>query len=489
MNLHAQNWLNCLHEDAESFSAMADDCAEVQNSVLKRILRQNEKTVYGRKYGFERIGNYKEFTRTVPTITYEDLTQYIGQIKNGHKKVLSIEDVIRFEKTSGSSGTNKYIPYTKALISDFQKGVAPWMYSIADHKKAAFKKKFYLALSPKMMSPESWSSPVKLGSGDDLAYFEADTAAALYPCVVIPDTSGTQSDKEFYMTSISSLMKEKLSLISCWSPTYLLQIDTLMRRENEYFGLDEKFVWKDIWPDLSLVSCWTGASSAMFIEELQERLGESVEIQGKGLMSTECICSIPFKPELDPVLTYTSHFYEFEDDLGTVSLAHELKVGEQYSIIVTTSGGLYRYKTGDSVRVTGFYKSIPAFKFLGRQGRISDLVGEKLSEAQVSEAIHDLGLPPSVLIAEKDHYQLVSEQNIRTELIDKMDELLKQNCYYDQARKLSQLKSISFKSISKNEMIKIQQVLSGGKTPAATQKFHSLILFSEWQRILSTEVL
>lgn len=56
--------------------------------------------------------------------------------------------------------------------------------------------------------------------------------------------------------------------------------------------------------------------------------------------------------------------------------AHELRTGESYTVIVTTGGGLWRYRLGDLVEVDGFFGA-----------SVSDLCGEKLAETFATHAI------------------------------------------------------------------------------------------------------
>jgi hypothetical protein len=55
--------------------------------------------------------------------------------------------------------------------------------------------------------------------------------------------------------------------------------------------------------------------------------------------------------------------------------------------VLTTGGGLYRYRLGDVVEVVGFHRRCPMLRFLGRSGAVSDLVGEKLDESFVAAAL------------------------------------------------------------------------------------------------------
>jgi hypothetical protein len=81
-----------------------------------------------------------------------------------------------------------------------------------------------------------------------------------------------------------------------------------------------------------------------------------------------------------------SHFFEFLEE-GRARLAHELEEGGLYSVVVTTGGGLYRYRLEDRVQVDGFVGRTPSLRFLGKEGHVSDLVGEKLREDFVAGAL------------------------------------------------------------------------------------------------------
>jgi len=91
-------------------------------------------------------------------------------------------------------------------------------------------------------------------------------------------------------------------------------------------------------------------------------------------------------------LAYTSHFYEFiaEDDVeqaqAPTHFAWQLEQGKRYELVVTTGGGLYRYRTGDCVQVNKYLDSVPVIEFLYRFGKTSSITGEKLTEQHVLQA-------------------------------------------------------------------------------------------------------
>ena len=144
-----------------------------------------------------------------------------------------------------------------------------------------------------------------------------------------------------------------------------------------------------------------------------------------GLLASEGRMSIPLEDGTPcGVLDVTSNFYEFipvseyESAQPTVLLPHDLEVGQDYYILLTTSAGFYRYDIADVVRVHGFYGQAPVIEFLNKGAHISSLTGEKLSESQVVLAVERactcLGIEPGLFVlapqwVEPPHYRLYME--------------------------------------------------------------------------------
>ena len=119
---------------------------------------------------------------------------------------------------------------------------------------------------------------------------------------------------------------------------------------------------------------------------------------------------------------------------GRFTAIADLKSGGIYEVLFTTSGGLFRYRSGDRVQVTGMKSDGPRLRFVGRDGSVSDLAGEKLHEDQVVEALAGRGF--LVADPERPGYDLW--------LVDvspaaEIEGLLRRNPYFDQALALRQL--------------------------------------------------
>jgi hypothetical protein len=104
------------------------------------------------------------------------------------------------------------------------------------------------------------------------------------------------------------------------------------------------------------------------------------------------------------VLAIGTNFYEFvpKDDMALREkrflLADEVKAGEQYFLIVTTPGGLYRYNIDDIIKVNGFFNRTPVIEFVQKGLNVVSVMGEKVYEAHVSEAIDKAAGKSAVLI-------------------------------------------------------------------------------------------
>jgi len=161
-------------------------------------------------------------------------------------------------------------------------------------------------------------------------------------------------------------------------------------------------------------------------------------------------------------------------------LAHELITGKTYRVIVTTGGGLYRYALGDLVRVTGFIQDAPCLRFIGREGNVSDLFGEKLQGAFVEGVIRRalahqninprfFLLAPVVGAMPKPAYTLFLEADTISDaaiLQRNLEEGFGKNFHYKHCRRLGQLSGARIFQINRgslsSETVFQQEMLSRG---------------------------
>lgn len=391
------------------------------------LIHRYQDTAFGRAHGFGTIRTEAHFRERVPARSYEEYRSWIARVADGEKNILPCEEVIAFERTSGTSSGAKLIPVTEGLREDFAYGMAAWLGGWRESCPAVFGGRAYWAISPPGLARGETAGGLTIGLEGDGAYFPDAIGARLADWLVLPQLSGGASEV-FEETAEELLRTPDLSLVSVWSPTFFLCIDTEVARRRP------GKTWREIWPQLALVSCWADASSAKWIPQLKERLG-GVPIEPKGLLATEGVTSIPCGYAR---LAHECHYHEFLDEDGKHLAREKLRIGTVCEVLLSTSGGLMRYRCGDLVRITGFTGAgIPEMKFLGRKGIVSDLVGEKLSEEAVAAAFSDVG-GCGFLAADPDvpRYEVwIDDVGKASQVVSKLLE----NPYFGQAIALGQL--------------------------------------------------
>lgn len=429
--------------ESKAFYRAIQDVKRTQEEKLLNIIRNNEATFFGRRFNFRSIRSSDEFRLAVPITTYEDYEDYLTQIAEGEENVLTRDRVLMLEPTSGSTSATKFIPYTDSLNREFQQGIFPWLYDILTNRPDVANGSFYWSITPVTHKQERTVGGVLIGFGDDSSYFTEQQQRLIVGLSAVPfDIAKIQDIDEFRRQTLSYLVQNKdLSFVSVWNPTFL----SLLLRPVDRPDL--------LWPKLSLISTWADGNAAFYINELK-RLFPNTEIQGKGLISTEGFVSFPLVDHVGSALSVNSHFFEFREieNKNNVRLAHELEKGKEYEVLLTTSGGFYRYNLEDVVEVVGFKEECPFIRFKGRSNKVSDLFGEKLNEYHVSravgEAIGRTGLNPSFFmvaperIGDAPSYVLFiesAEQFNANEVVEDLDSRLQENYHYKYCRKLGQL--------------------------------------------------
>jgi hypothetical protein len=183
-----------------------------------------------------------------------------------------------------------------------------------------------------------------------------------------------------------------------------------------------------------------------------------------------------------------SGFFEFLDERGHSQLYNELKEDKVYEVVMTTAGGLYRYRAGDSVRCHGYVGDLPILRFAGRCGIFSDFVGEKLSDAFVSECMERAGLSGILIpIAEpkigaagcRPYYLLLIEEPGGDDL-HRLEEELCRNPQYAYAIKMRQLRPLRAKHVPGLAKRYMEYAVSRGRR-LGDIKIPALCTDAEWK--------
>lgn len=491
---------------------------EVQEEILYGYLHRNAGTDFGKEHGFRDIGGIADYRKQVPVRSYQDFLPYIQQIQQGRQNVLTAEHVLMFHPTGGTSGT-KLISYTRSLKQEFQRALAPWLVDVFRHFPQILSGRSYWTITPPGQKQQSQEYATQSGFEEDSSYFGWKGWFLQHLFAVPAGVTRLESIEDFrFLTLFFLLQAGDLRWMSLWSPTFLLVLleeldekaelllaslhDGLPRlsgpaaarrfsvkahpqraRELEtIFALPPQERYQRIWPNLSFISLWKDAYARHPARTLK-RFFPDVYFQGKGLLATEGVMTIPLYEARQQgrsgcVPAFTSHFLEFlsEDDRQPYCF-WELQEGRTYSIVLTTGGGFYRYEIGDLLRVEGFWKGLPLLRFLGRKGRSFDFAGEKLTEQFVNDclekALADCPIHYAFLLIAPEEsedvrgYMLFLESHEPpleiSQFTNMLEYLLRRNFHYRLAVELKQICSLQFFPVRQGQQTFLQRSLEAGQ--------------------------
>lgn len=432
-----------------------------QPRLLQNILSANRHTRFGEQHRFARISRVEDFRRAVPVRRDVEYAAWFERVAAGESSVLTADAPVAFEATSGTGYQGgKLIPYTATSLAAFRAGVLPWLAYLLERYPRIAKGVAYVAASPVTRQSRAPVAGIPVGLHSDAAYLGAELAPALAQVITQPPPF--EDLARWRVGTLAHLAAcRDLTLISIWSPTFLLELLEALPREAAHVcaalydagdadsalrvqrALGEPGgLVRHLWPQLQAVSMWMDGPSAPYAARVGALL-PGVHLDAKGVLATESVVTVRQSPGCMPALT--SAFIEFIDGDGRAFLSHELRVGQRYRTVITTPGGLYRYDLGDLLECDTQGVAGPTLRFIGRAGLVSDLVGEKLSDSFVAHVLAKLpaaaALVPSA--QPRPHYELWLDAHTPpdAQLAAQVDSLLHDNPQYAYARQIGQLQA------------------------------------------------
>ena len=412
----------------------------MQREHLERIVARNRTSRFGREHGFDAIRGEADYAQRVPVRNYEHLSPWIEALASGVAGELTEEPVVAFEETGGSTAGPRLVPYTASGLAEFQAGLRAWLDDLFVAFPGLKNGSFYWSISPACRPARTTGSGIAVGLASDAAYFGAGPAPHIVASLAVPASLAACGDVvEWRRQTLAHLLaRDDLAMISVWSPSFLTELLSFADAGQDFAR---------IWPRLALISCWDQASARAPAERLRTMF-PGVRVQGKGLLATECLVSIPLHDQPFPVLAVDSGWFEFREPSGRVRTAATVEDGGDYELILTNASGLYRYAIGDVVRVRGLAGRTPMLEFCGRSGG-TDLCGEKLTEAFVLQALAPHALQFAALApdsAAKRYVVLVDAAEVgedaSTTIATRVEHDLHRNPQYAHARALGQLDAL-----------------------------------------------
>ena len=407
-------------------------CGEVQRLVLRDIIRRNANTEYGKKYRFDQIRSVSDYRKMVPITGWDDYSAYISRMENGKEDVLFAGKPTFFYRTSGTTAAYKLVPESgEEALARRVVTRARYEQRMRLSSESAGKRVFFFfnrgnvfmteggipvgsASGRTMMLAGNGRKDASLGTlayapklveeleGEELSYM------ILRLTLAFSDVSAVMGNNARMLTMLIDLAKkyaeELISDIRCGSSRYAvseevkaLEKEALKpnpRRAEELKALLEadRFTPRYYWKDLKMVSFWLAGSVGVYVHRLRSLLPEATVFIDTGYGASEAKINIPNRPgEPAAPISVGTGFFEFLPEEGKEPLlAEELKDQTTYELLLTTYGGLYRYRLGDYVRVEGFTGKTPNIRFVSKTTDTANLVQEKIPGSMLLSAIREI---------------------------------------------------------------------------------------------------
>ena len=418
------------------FNQYTINSKKVNEQVLFKILNKNKKCKYGKEYKFNSIKSINEYKSKVPITNYASYEKYIEEMLIGEKNILFTEDVEYFGHTSGTTGKQKLVPVTKksrevgskymALLLErfaYNNFKEQWNYGrglmLADTVMTTYSQGGVPICSAtsggmdsiKLILPKIYTSPYEV-----MKIKDKNTALYLHLLFALEDKNLTYISGVFISNVLDALrvLEDNADLlvrdIRRGSINRNLNIDEDTRKKlNKYlrpnagradeieleFNKGFEGICRRIWPKLIYIASVTGANFSIY-DDMVNYYTESLPIYSPAYAATEAMMGInPYAEKIRYVIIPDTAFYEFipieesnKKNPETYCI-DELKVGEEYEIIITSYAGFYRYRLGDVVKVVDYYNNSPEVEFLYRKNQVLNMYAEKTTEEHLKVAINN----------------------------------------------------------------------------------------------------
>ena len=359
--------------------------AAAQREVLQSLITDAQYTVFGKQYNFAKMFTVREFKERVPLSCYEQMSPYIERMMNGEENVLWNTPVSWFAKSSGTSNDkSKFIPVSEESLQE-------------NHFKASkdVLTKYYNNFpSSDLLTGKS----LVVGGSHQISQLSEDIQCGDLSAVLMQNSPFWGQWLRTPELSIALLdewenkIEQLAQATSVENVTMLAGVPTwtllLLKRILE---ITQKETIKEVWPNLELYING-GVSFVPYRKQFETIIGKPInylEIYN----ASEGFIAGQEKPGDEGMLLFTEHgiFYEFmpleeykKNHPKTLGLT-SVQLNKNYAIVISTTGGLWRYVMGDTVEFTSLnpYK----IKITGRLKHYMNAFGEEVIVDNADRAI------------------------------------------------------------------------------------------------------
>lgn len=317
-----------------------------QENILKNLIKTGRTTEYGRQARLDQVSSYDEFRQAVSILDYEQFKTWIEKIKEGRHNVLWKGKPIYFAKTSGTTSGTKYIPITKDSIPNHintaRNALLCYM-AETGNTRFADGKMIFLSGSPEL--DRVAGIPTGRLSGIVNHHVPKYLRTNQLPSY---ETNCIEDWETKLGRIVDETIQQNMTLISGIPPWMQMYFDELQHRSGKNIG--------DLFPNFS-VMVQGGVNFEPYKAKLFESIGRKVDTI-ELFPASEGFFAFQDSQEAEGLLLNTNSgiFFEFVP-AGEIFSANptrlslrDVKVGENYALIISSNAGLWGYNLGDTVK-------------------------------------------------------------------------------------------------------------------------------------------
>ncbi len=432
-----------------------------QEEIFVQLIKAAAKTTFGKDHHFTEIKTYKDFVQQVPVRDYEGLKPYIEKIKEGKHNILWKGQPIYFAKTSGTTSGAKYIPITKDSIPNHintaRNALLCYMVETGN-TKFADGKLIFLSGSPVL--ERVGGIPTGRLSGIVNHHIPRYLRSNQLPSY---ETNCVEDWEEKLEKIVAETISENMTLISGIPPWMQMYFDKLEEKSGKKIG--------ELFPNFS-VMVQGGVNFAPYKAKLTESIGREIDTIEFFPASEGFFAFQDSQKEKGMLLnTNSGIFYEFipVDELAMEKPARltlkDIKVGENYALVISSNAGLWAYNIGDTVK----FLSVDPYRLVvtGRIKHFISAFGEHViveeAEASILKTteeenikINEFTVAPYIALdAGKSYHEWFIEfentpENMAAFAKKLDDHLRKKNVYYDDLIKGNILERLKITPVKKD---------------------------------------
>jgi hypothetical protein len=435
-----------------------------QQSIFSYLIKTAAKTEFGKEHGFENIKTYEDFVKQVPIRDYEAFKIYIERIKEGKHNILWKGQPIYLAKTSGTTSGVKYIPITKDSIPNHintaRNALLCYM-AETGNTKFADGKLIFLSGSPEL--ERVGGIPTGRLSGIVNHHVPKYLRSNQLPSY---ETNCIEEWEEKLDKIVEETIHQNMSLISGIPPWMQMYFDRLTEKSGKKIG--------ELFPEFS-VMVQGGVNFEPYKAKLFESIGKKIDCI-ELFPASEGFFAFQDSQKAEGLLLNTDSgiFFEFvpateifNDNPTRLSLK-DVKVGENYALIINNNAGLWGYNIGDTVKFvsTNPYRLIVSGRtkhFISAFGEhvIGEEVEAALLKAAEEEKVQVTEFTVAPMIAQDAgksyHEWFIEFENTPADMAvfaKKIDDNLRaKNVYYDDLIGGNILQQLKISTINKNGFI------------------------------------